>query len=119
MPETTIATEDAEPEEDETEGGESEEIVFKPRVVAPAEGVPIFYTNIAQVIVSPWDFTYRFALVDEAAGKTIARLQLAVIHSPPQAKAFLNLLQRQLESYEKRFGTIPDIGEVVLKGRAD
>jgi hypothetical protein len=119
MPKNPMPHEEAELEDGEVEGGETEEIIFRPEMLVPADGVPFFYSNITQVLITPWDVSYRFALLDEAAGKTVARVQAMVTHSPPQAKAFLRLLQRQIDAYEERFGTVQAVADAMLRKEAD
>lgn len=74
------------------------------------ENAQVIYSNQAQVTVTPWDFTYNFGRVTEVSEDKASAVQLvSIIHSPPHAKAFLQLLQRQIERYEKEFAPIPDL----------
>jgi flagellar protein FlaG len=66
------------------------------------------YANSVQMRVNLWDFFLLFGTVSHQSGPdsvTINNFQ-GVYLSPPQAKAFLNLLQQNVKQYESAFGEI-------------
>jgi hypothetical protein len=71
------------------------------------------YSNNITLEVSPFDFRLRFRRygdVDVSAGKgTIDELAVVYV-SPPQAKALLAILRRQIERYESKHGEIIAVG---------
>jgi len=62
------------------------------------------YSDITFITISPFGFTFDF-------GQNIPQMRMIKISSrvsmsPQHAKAFLGLLQKNVENYEKQFGVI-------------
>jgi hypothetical protein len=89
---------------------------------------PLSYCNGVGIAVSPWDFTFQFALASVAltaehevtgaeatpkppelslAQEVVARL----VMSPQHVKAFHALLTTNIANYESQFGEIPLLGQ--------
>jgi hypothetical protein len=65
------------------------------------------YANSVQVRVSVWDFQLVFGLASsESPEKVTVRNHSAIIMSPQQAKALLNVLGQNIAQYEQAFGTL-------------
>ena len=78
------------------------------------------YANSVQIRVTLWDFLLFFGLAHQTAPDNVAIQNFQGIYlSPPQAKAFLNVLQQNVKQYESAFGEIklaaaePQSGEMV------
>jgi hypothetical protein len=78
------------------------------------------YANSVQIRVTIWDFLVIFGLAHQTAHDNLAIQNFQGIYlSPPQAKAFLNILQQNVTQYESAFGEIklaaaePPSGETV------
>ena len=86
---------------------------------------PLFYSNMAHVIVSNKDFVILFGvLVPEAnitAEEKVGKIentfdsQARIYMSPPQFKALTKVMEGQLKEYESRFGEIIDTLEKTPK----
>jgi len=78
-----------------------------------------FYSNNVRVEVSPWDIKFIFGEVEKAEvsadGRSISKLYVEdrarISMSPEHAKAFLNVLQKNIEQFEKQVGPIPTLPE--------
>lgn len=93
--------------------------------VSPAEPQPVsrevtrkdsftsFYANDIQVQTSPWDMRLVFGeLGDPIPGPipTLRVIQLGELRMSPQfAKKMVQVMNAQLEAYERNFGKIPEI----------
>src|SRR3974390_1578267 len=65
------------------------------------------YANSVQVRVSVWDFQLVFGLASsDAPDQVTIRNHQAIILSPQQAKALLNVLGQNIAQYEQAFGTL-------------
>jgi flagellar protein FlaG len=65
------------------------------------------YANSVQVRVNLWDFFLMFGRVDQTAPDSVAIHNFQGIYvSPQQAKALLNVLQQNVQQYERAFGEI-------------
>ena len=78
------------------------------------------YANSVQIRVTLWDFLLFFGIAQQTAPDNVAIQNFQGIYlSPPQAKAFLNVLQQNITQYESAFGEIklatqqPKSGETV------
>lgn len=91
------------------------------------ENVSEFYANAIQILVTPWDITMLFGStslpenISAPGGPNVRTIRMdAVIRMSPQhAKSALSALQRMIDSYEERFGTINIPQEEVQEGSAD
>ncbi len=78
-------------------------------VRTPPGGTPTVYSNQVQVVISPWDLRFIFAELEEAtAEEMVVTERVRIAMSPAHARAFLELLSRQLDKYEGGFGPIHD-----------
>jgi len=75
---------------------------------------PIQYCNAAQVIATEWDVSLDFAQLvltlpqQPGESPSVVRNPLTrIVMSPQHAKAFLELLKRQVADYERQHGEIP------------
>jgi len=65
------------------------------------------YANSVQVRVNLWDFFLLFGRINQTAPDNVAIHSFQGIYvSPQQAKALLDLLQRNVTQYETAFGEI-------------
>jgi Protein of unknown function (DUF3467) len=65
------------------------------------------YANSVQIRVSLWDFLLSFGVAHQTAPDNVAIHNFQGIYlSPPQAKAFLSVLQQNVTQYETAFGEI-------------
>jgi flagellar protein FlaG len=65
------------------------------------------YANSVQVRVSVWDFQLVFGLASSESPEAVTvRNHSAIILSPQQAKALLNVLGQNIAQYEQAFGTL-------------
>lgn len=75
--------------------------------VAYAENFQSLYSNSVQTRVTPWDVRMEFGELGIATGQElVVQQKVAVTMSPTHAKAFMEVLQRELHNYEEQFGTI-------------
>jgi len=102
MPKATEGPEEV--EEAQPKEGEQITIAF-----LPLEDATPLYSNHMQILVSPWDLTFRFGVVTLAGDHVGAKEVARVILSPQHAKAALRLFERQMRVYEERHGEIPDL----------
>lgn len=92
--------------EREEDQKEEERIALK---YLPLEEATPIYANHLQILIGPWDLTFRFGIIT-AVGEAIGAKELTrVVVSPQHAKAILRLLERQVKLYEERHGEIPDL----------
>lgn len=69
----------------------------------------VSYANHTGIVVTPWDFAFRFGRITAANEKELkAQIEACVYMSPQHAKAFFGLMERQVKLYEQKFGTIPE-----------
>ena len=72
------------------------------------EDLPEIYVNTVGLQSAIWDFKLDFGLVEQLEDRTVrVRDVIRVRMSPQHAKAFAKVLQQHVDSYEKRFGAIP------------
>lgn len=73
------------------------------------------YANSARISATPWDIQITFGQVigAEKGSPTVLDSMTAIL-SPPQAKAFGELLRKIMDDYEAQFGPVPG-HEVMLK----
>ena len=65
------------------------------------------YANSVQVRVSVWDFQLVLGLASSESPETVTvRNHSAIIMSPQQAKALLNVLGQNIAQYEQAFWTL-------------
>src|SRR5215208_2538311 len=73
-----------------------------------SEDVPLFYANNVATKLTPWDLTMNFGIItDTKPGRITVKDTATVVMSPQHAKVFSQLLTRNIEKYEKRFGVLP------------
>lgn len=70
-----------------------------------AEGL---YSNLVLLTHSPSEFLFDFARILPGVPK--AKVYARIIMTPPNAKALLVVLQKNLEAYEKKHGKIASSG---------
>jgi|SRR5215211_9457852 len=75
--------------------------------------VPTQYSNNVQILLSSWDFTFVFSqLVLSAPEQENQQPSISmgtaqrIIMSPQHAKAFLAILQQNIQQWEQQFGEI-------------
>lgn len=70
--------------------------------------LPLTYVNSMSINASVVDFQFVLGnqIVDNNNKEIILKELHRIAMSPQHAKAILNLLGKQIEEYEKRFGTI-------------
>lgn len=74
-------------------------------------------TNIYTNNVSVYDIILSLSVTEPTINKqTRTRLLANIIMSPQHVKALLIVLQEQIETYEKEFGTIPTEKPVHIHG---
>jgi len=71
-----------------------------------AEGI---YANLVLMAHSASEFIFDFARL--LPGTPKARVYARVVMTPQSAKSLLGVLQKNLEAYEQKHGTIPGAGE--------
>jgi hypothetical protein len=88
----------------EEASSESRAVERKP----PASEVPV-YANDVWIQMSLWDLVMDFGVLMESSRERL-RVQglVRIAMSPQHAKVFAELLTRNIERYEKRFGPIPE-----------
>ena len=69
--------------------------------------LPIFYTNIAGLVVSPEEVAINFGLVNPDNPEEIFNI-VRIYMSPGHAKRLALALQRTIDQYEQTFGVLPD-----------
>jgi hypothetical protein len=87
-------------------------------VVRPGgQDVPLLYSNHVQMASSPWDFSLNFFQLSYSGGGGVpsARELIRVMLSPPQAKALRDLIARQVELYEQKYGEIISLVAVLAQ----
>src|SRR5262249_55189572 len=75
--------------------------------VTGTANVPVIYANFVALNLGDWDFQFTFCLLrpTESTDEYIpAKAQVQVILSPQQFKALTQLMTRNLEAFESRFG---------------
>ncbi|HET8922556.1 MAG TPA: DUF3467 domain-containing protein [Candidatus Acidoferrum sp.] len=73
--------------------------------IPSAEGSSeIRYTNLFQIGYNAFEFVLEFG--HSYAGDPTLRIHSRIITSPVYAREFLDLLQKSLAAYEKKFGTV-------------
>jgi len=80
-----------------------------------APGFVSIYTNDTQFLITPWDVRLTFGEISNVSKDppSIAIKVMAEVRMSPQhAKKVLNVLQHQIEHYEKTVGPIPMPREV-------
>lgn len=83
--------------------------VKKKLISQQPEDMPFFYSNHAAVTITPWDFCFRFSRIRVGDEASLQVTDLAHVYmSPLHAKAFSDLIQRQVKFYEGKFGQLPD-----------
>ena len=76
-------------------------------VVSNASEYREAYANSVQIRVTLWDFLLFFGIAQQTAPDNVSIQNFQGIYlSPPQAKAFLNVLQQNITQYESAFGEI-------------
>src|SRR4051794_12299428 len=69
---------------------------------------PFFYSNIAAIGSTVWDFTVDFGMIIDTRNKRLLFQDVArVVMSPQQALVFSDILSQHVRQYEERFGKIP------------
>ena len=71
---------------------------------------PFYYTNVFELTIGPYDFTFVFGYKtpEQAKKQTEEFNPIATISmSPTQAKTAVVVLQEMVAKYEKGFGEIP------------
>jgi hypothetical protein len=73
--------------------------------------IPVFYSNLAYLQSSPFDFIFTFGVNQPIVGekgdvKTVATHFAKISMSPQHFKVFATMCIEQLKNYEKRFGQI-------------
>ena len=82
-----------------------------------SEDVTNIYTNNVSVQMSVYDIILSLSVTEPTIDKQIkTRLLANIIMSPQHVKALLIVLQEQIETYEKEFGTIPTEKPVHIHG---
>lgn len=66
------------------------------------------YSNSVRVSVTPWDFRFLFGEIGDSPveGQIPVYESVRVTMSPQHAKAFLNLLRKNMEKFEARYGEV-------------
>ncbi|AMS34001.1 DUF3467 domain-containing protein [Marinitoga sp. 1155] len=65
------------------------------------------YANFANIATSPYDITIKFGKVIDSTNENIKiKLSEGIILSPKIAKELVELLNKNIEFYEKNFGEI-------------
>jgi hypothetical protein len=65
------------------------------------------YANSVQIRLNLWDFFFLFGIVNQTGPEEVRITNFqGIFMSPPQAKAFLNILQHNVQQYESTFGEI-------------
>lgn len=72
-----------------------------------AEGI---YSNLVLIAYSPSEFILDFARILPASPK--AKVFSRIVMTPSSAKALLDLLERNLKSYEEKHGKVKVAGQV-------
>jgi Protein of unknown function (DUF3467) len=81
----------------------------------PNSTVVTFYSNSANIDVTPWDFKILFGEITkierqgEMGGQIFVDDKVRVTMSPQHAKALMNVLRTNIEQYEAKLGSIPSI----------
>ncbi len=74
------------------------------------EKAPTIYSNNVQLRVSPWDFKFTFGEVIEVTEDSFEIKDKVVVYMSPQhAKAFADVMVKNLAQYEKNVGKIPNV----------
>jgi hypothetical protein len=103
----------SEPESPETEQGGEPEVVRANlnRELSTSPDFASLYTNDVQVQISPWDVRLIFGQIESGPTKeklTVTVKQVGEVRMSPQlAKKVATILTKQIQTYERRFGTIP------------
>jgi hypothetical protein len=71
-------------------------------------GYGTMYANNVGVTITPWDFCLKFGQIQDTLEKVVLVEMFGVYMSPQHVKAFLGLLNKQIEQYEMRHGPIPE-----------
>ncbi len=65
------------------------------------------YANSVNLKVTTWDFQFTFGLMEQTSGDTyVVTNSSRVFISPQQAKALSQILDSNIEQYERNFGAI-------------
>lgn len=79
------------------------------------------YANSVMLKTSLWDFCFLFGRIDQTNPQMLTiRNSTAMYISPQQAKALQQVLNQNIESYEKQFGAIaiqPIPGSMAVGGK--
>lgn len=77
------------------------------RVEQPSPAFVSFYANDAQVMMTPWDFRLRLGQLESVEdGEAVVTVLADVRFSPAHLKRLVEVLGKQLESYEANVGPI-------------
>jgi hypothetical protein len=79
------------------------------KVVRPENFVTL-YANHVRIMLTRWDFFLQFGQIQDAQGSELLLLeQIGIYMSPQHAKAYRDLLDKQVKKYEKQYGAIADV----------
>ena|SRR5438094_4522138 len=77
--------------------------------ITRGENFGTLYANHVACTITPWDFQFRFGLIQDATEeKLVLQEGLGIYMSPLHAKAFFGLMKKQLGLYEEKYGPIQD-----------
>jgi hypothetical protein len=65
-----------------------------------------FYTNAANLEMTPWDFTLLFGELKKSGDRMTIEHSVGIAMSPQHAKALAGILLTQVKEYEKQIGEI-------------
>jgi len=74
------------------------------------EDIPTIYANNVEIMTSIYDIRIDLGLVTSLNTETnelFIEKQAKIFMSPQHAKDFLNVMEKQINNYEKNFGKIP------------